>query len=69
MLFRNDHEPSCSYCANGAPVGEENIICVKKGIVKPWGKCRRFSYDPLKRVPEAPELPSGKELREEDFQL
>ena len=69
MLFRKNHEPSCAYCCHGSPINEDSIICEKKGIVRSWDKCRRFSYDPLKRVPETPAVPTTAELREEDFTL
>ena len=33
------------------------MLCVKKGIVETDGKCRSYTYDPLKRVPmKAPKL-------------
>ena len=69
MLFRKDHEPSCTYCAHGSPIKEDSVICEVKGIVRPWDKCRRFLYDPLKREPETPEVPTTAQLREEDFEL
>ena len=69
MLFRKNVEPSCSYCAHGASIDEVTVICVKKGIVKSWDKCRRFEYDPLKREPEAPSKPLTSGLSEEDFEI
>lgn len=69
MLFRKNIEPSCAYCAFSSPVDDESLICRKKGMVKPWGKCRRFVYEPLKREPEAPAAVSSAGLSEEDFKL
>lgn len=69
MLFRKKIEPSCAYCVHGAPVDDVSVICVKKGIVKSWGKCRRFEYDPLKREPEAPSKPFTGGLNEKDFEI
>lgn len=69
MLFRKDVEPCCAYCIHSAYVDDESIICVKKGIMKSWGKCRRFEYDPLKRQPEAPSKPMTKGFKEEDFEI
>lgn len=39
------------------------MVCVKKGVVSADGACRRFRYDPLKRVPEPAgmDLPMGRE--------
>ena len=51
MLFDKKIEPRCVYCAHFLPVGEENGFCEKKGPASPFGKCRSFRYDPLKRVP------------------
>ena len=44
MLFRKDLEPCCAYCTHGSYIDDESVICVKKGVVKSWGKCRRFEY-------------------------
>ncbi len=44
---------SCVYCEHGRiSPGGISVLCVKKGIVKADGKCRRFAYDPLKREPQ-----------------
>ena len=51
MLFRKDIEPRCCYCAKGASIGEEQIACMHKGIVPAGHHCRKFEYDPLKRIP------------------
>ncbi|MDD6188528.1 MAG: hypothetical protein PUB32_02990 [Clostridiales bacterium] len=69
MLFRKNVEPCCSYCAHSSPIDEETVICVKKGVVKSWGKCRRFEYDPLKREPETPSKPVTSGLSEDDFKI
>lgn len=54
MLFRKDIEPSCSYCKHGTRLTAEQVGCLKKGIVPAYAMCRKFQYDPLKRVPERP---------------
>lgn len=69
MLFRKDVEPCCAYCVHGSYIDDESVICVKKGVMKSWGKCRRFEYDPLKRQPEAPSKPLTKGFKEEDFEI
>lgn len=69
MLFRKKIEPSCTYCVHGAIIDESSVICVKKGVVKSWGKCRRFAYDPLKREPEAVSKPLTEGLSEKDFEI
>lgn len=68
LLNKNAYEAVCRNCKNGrlSPDGE-NVLCVKKGIVDPDGKCRRYSYDPLKRVPRR--MPAVREVNPEDFDL
>ena len=34
----------------------KNPCFAKKGIVEPDGRCRKYSYDPLKRRPKKPLL-------------
>ena len=69
MLFNKRIEPHCSYCQWGSPLDEEKIMCVKKGIVKCTGSCRRFRYDPLLRIPPRPQPASFEHLKNEDFSL
>lgn len=66
--FRKGIEPSCSYCAFGSVIGEREVACVKKGVVDAAGHCRRFRYDPLKRVPPRPTEPDERHSAEE-FEL
>jgi hypothetical protein len=52
MLFRKDIEKSCSYCAYAAKSADSSVVlCSKKGTVSVDHSCRKFKYDPLKRVP------------------
>ena len=51
MLFRKKIEKSCSYCTHSTPISCEEVLCTKKGVVAVDGKCRKFSYDPCKRIP------------------
>lgn len=51
MLFRKKIERSCAYCVHGAMLEDGQILCAKKGLRSIEEKCRRFRYDPLKRVP------------------
>ncbi len=51
MLFRKDIEKNCSYCVHAAKVDSSHVVCSKKGIIPCEESCRRFKYDPLKRVP------------------
>ena len=69
MLFEKDIEPRCAYCKRGAVLDEERVMCMKKGIVSAAGSCRRFQYEPLKRVPPKPVTADFSHLKEEDFVL
>lgn len=69
MLFDKNIEPRCAYCQRATPLHEDQMLCVKKGIVACSGSCRRFRYDPLKRTPPKPYAASFKHLNDEDFIL
>lgn len=69
MLFQKDIEPRCVYCTRGAQLDEAHILCPRRGVMSPSGSCRRFRYDPLRRVPPPPVLPDFSRLKDEDFTL
>ncbi len=68
-LFQENIEPRCAYCAKGAPLEEGRVLCAKKGVMPAGGRCSRFHYDPLKRVPPKPAVLDTSKLSPEDFQL
>ncbi len=53
----------CLYCENSIPLmdGDDNVLCSKKGVVKEDHRCRKFSYDPLKRKPAPKKIPLAEE--------
>ena len=54
-LFRSKIDPRCAYCRYGtALIGRDEVGCVRHGIMSASGRCRRFRYDPFKRVPPKP---------------
>ncbi len=69
MLFRKDIEPRCAYCQHAQRLSQEQMTCLKKGIVSTGNHCRKFSYDPLKRVPPKPPALNTSRLKDEDFSL
>ncbi len=69
MLFRKKIEKSCLYCALGAKLAGDVILCTKRGITVPRSKCRKFRYDPCKRVPPRPKQPDFDRFSAEDFSL
>ena len=69
MLFRKKIDRSCAYCVYGAKVGEDQILCVKKGIRSIDSPCRRFRYDPCKRIPPKARTLDFSKYDNDDFSL
>ena len=67
-FFRKDIEKCCAYCESGRVISDGQVVCSRRGVVDPAGHCRRFSYDPLKRITPRPASLSGKHSAE-DFSL
>lgn len=72
MKFQNENDKieiikCCAFCEKATPLaGDEYVLCAKKGVVSLTYKCRRFSYDPLKRIPKrAPSLMRLDEIAED----
>ena len=69
MLFRKKIEKSCDYCTHGTTVAGGQVLCVKRGLTANVAKCRKFSYDPCKRIPCKPKAIDFTQYKEEDFSL
>ena len=69
MLFRKKIEHSCAYCVYGANIGEDQILCSKKGLRSLVQKCRKFRYDPCKRIPLKLRPLDFSKYDQEDFSL
>lgn len=69
MLFRKKIERSCLYCRYGTKLDEDMMLCAKKGIVPACGDCRKFRYDPFKRVPPKAKALDFSKYEEDDFSL
>lgn len=69
MLFRKKTDRYCAHCAFAGKVSEEEMICQKCGIVPTNHHCRRFRYDPLKRVPARPKVQDFSKYNEKDYSL
>lgn len=52
MLFRKKIDRFCSYCVYAGKLDDETYLCAKRGFVAACHHCRKFKYDPLKRVPK-----------------
>ena len=51
--FGNRISPSCSYCLFGNRSREGNkVLCEKQGLVDADYSCKKWVYDPIKRVPK-----------------
>ena len=42
MLFRKKIDPRCAYCAKGTRISDEEVACVKCGIVAVEHHCGAF---------------------------
>lgn len=69
MLFRKKIERACAYCAHGAQLGEDGILCARKGLRTPEDSCRKFRYDPCKRIPGKQKSPDFSKYETQDFSL
>lgn len=68
LVFDKKIEKYCKYCRHGKLLefsGE--VFCTKKGFVEPFGKCLKYRYDPLKRIPDTAVVTG--EYSKEDFSL
>ncbi len=68
-LFRKNIERRCAYCANGSALNEREVACRFRGVTDAGGACRRFAYDPHKRVPPRPAALDKEKFSKEDFEL
>lgn len=69
MLFRKKIERSCSYCVYGARLEVGQILCSKHGMRMIDESCRRFKYDPLKRIPAKGKALDLSKYDDNDFSL
>ncbi|MDY4222604.1 MAG: hypothetical protein SOX71_08935 [Candidatus Faecousia sp.] len=69
MLFRKKIERACSYCAHGAKLDEDTCLCSKRGLKSSGDSCRKFKYDPCKRVPFKSKALDFSQFQDRDFSL
>lgn len=69
MLFRKRIERSCAHCAYGVKLDDDSVLCAKKGVRSILGKCHKFKYDPIKRIPAKPKAMDLTKYDTEDFNL
>ncbi len=64
----SEHPRACAFCERATPLHTGGqMLCPKKGVVDGGFLCRRFRYDPLKRIPH--ERPKLLTFSEEDMKL
>jgi hypothetical protein len=64
-IFGNNIMPSCIYCSHSKREGDAQFCAIHRALRN--GKCRRFDYNPIMRVPRgAAPLPS---FEKKDFSL
>lgn len=69
MLFRKKIDRACQYCRYGAQIEDGLILCPKKGLKTPDSNCRKFKYDPCKRIPKKARALDFSKYDEEDYTL
>ncbi len=69
MLFRKKIECSCRYCHRGTVMEDGMVLCVKRGVLPEQDKCRKFKYDPCKRIPIKAKPLDFNKYEECDFSL
>ena len=69
MLFRKKMPKSCSTCMFGTKFADQQILCTKCGVVAESYACRKYRYDPCKRIPPAIKAPDFLKYKDEDFNL
>ncbi len=58
-LYGNNIQATCEHCLFGKRSSDgKAILCPHKGVMPLYHHCRKFSYDPIKRIPfRQPRLP------------
>lgn len=69
MLFRKNLSKFCAHCVHAGQVSDDRMLCKKKGFVSPDGHCRRYRYDPLKRIPVRSPVKDFSQFDDQDFSL
>ena len=68
LFSEKNYSKQCVNCIYGNLTDDKmNVLCEKKGVMEPDDCCRKYKYDPLKRVPQKITLRS--DYNAEDFML
>lgn len=67
-VFNKKLPHSCEYCVYGTRLEFSNeVLCKKRGVTEFRDHCRKYKYDPLKRIPQMPQI--SENYNPEDFKL
>lgn len=67
-LYGNNVQATCEYCLHGRRSSDgKAILCPKKGVMPLYHHCRKFEYDPLKRIPSR--QPDLQKFTKDDFKI
>lgn len=69
MLFRKKMPRCCSYCIHGTKLNDEEVLCAKRGVRSVEKACRKFTYDPYKRIPLKAKASDFSKYENEDYSL
>lgn len=69
MLFRKKIDRSCAYCVFAARLEDGSFLCSKRGLKTPEDQCRKFRYDPTKRIPAKAKALDFSKYEAQDFSL
>lgn len=69
MLFRRKMPRSCTTCQYSTSLSEHQLLCSKSGVVTDSYACRKYKYDPCKRIPTTLKAPDFQKYKDEDFTL
>ena len=65
---RKKHDPRCEYCIYAKiPKDRSVALCKFDGVVQLDNHCKRYDYDPLKRIPK--NLRIDTDFTADDFKL
>ncbi len=68
QIFNKKLSPACKYCEYAKiSTFDDEIICKHKGITRLDDRCRKYRYDPFKRVPK--KIIIEKNYSDKDFKL
>lgn len=69
MLFRKKISRNCTYCIHSTKLNDTELLCTRKGIVPAEYGCRKFEYDPCKRIPHKMKATDLSRYENDDYTL